>query len=407
VLRSALFVDFDNIFTGLHGHDRDAAYAFGDAPGEWLDRLSAHGCPDGQKRRFLQARVYVNPQGRVEDTTRGNRSDQLYFSRYRDPLVDAGFEVIDCPPLTQAMKNASDIRMVLDVMTTLQQDAPVDEFVIASSDADFAPLLHVLRAADRRTAVISAGPSAPAYRNIADLVIGIDPLVELIGRGPRTAEATATAIIAKEMAASTKAVRLSTLGQTVRLGVGDTAATTGWFGNGTLRDFIDSLDDERLATNPGFVWDPVRHAPPLDPTAGLTDDDLPAPIAAIRIGADLPLLASGTWPLLFEQIAAYGQSAPRPLTLTECTITVRNELEGADPLASRSVVNSVLHRIQDTGLPIDREPPPDASELQATYKASIVAEYVAAGREMTDGLHRALDRWLNGENGGATTLNGR
>jgi hypothetical protein len=398
-LRSALFVDFDNIFTELHRHDRTAAYAFGDAPNDWLARLVRHARDDGDPRRFLQVRAYVNPQGWVEDQVRGDRSDQLYFNRYRDALVRAGFEVIDCVPLSSTMTGSSAVRMVLDIAGVVNRDAPVDEYLIAGSNTDFTPLLHALRAADRRTGIISTGASVSAYRNIADVVLGIDALLELIGCGPEARQSAAASIIVEEMATATKPVRLSTLGQVVRDGVGDSASTTGWFGYGTMRDFIDSLRDEHLATNPGFVWDPARHTPPLDPTAGLTEDDLPAPIAAVRVGADLPLLASHTWPLLFDQVAIYGRQAPRPLTLTECTITVRNQLEDTDPLASRSVVNTVLHRIQNAGLPLDREPPPDAEELQATYKASIVAEYVDAGREMTDGLQRALDRWLSGENG--------
>ncbi len=329
-----------------------------------------------------------------------NSTESSDLSRYRRPLLDAGFDVIDSGPRDGQRPCNADIQMAVDAMSLLQRDAPVDEFVLAAGDTDFSPLLRALRSADRRTVAISASPVPSTYAAITDLVVGLDDLLELIGRGHHAAQTTAASIIANEMATATKAVRLSALGQTIRASIGDTASTTGWFGYGTMRDFIDSLDDEHLATNPGFVWDPARHQPPLDPTTGLTDEDLPAPIAAIRVGADLPLLASPTWPLLFEQIAVYGRRGAKPLTLTECTITVRDELEDTDPLASRSVVNSVLHRIQNAGLLIDRDPPPGAKELQASYKASIVAEYVAAGREMTDGLNRALDRWLNGENGG-------
>ena len=393
VLRSALFVDFDNIFNRLHDHDPEAAHAFGGSPGPWLQRLAAHRQPDGKERRFLQTRVYTDPNGRV---------DHGDLVRHRRSLVDAGFEVIACSPPHGATAGACGTQMIVDAMLLLQHDAPIDELLITAGDADLTPLLRVFRAAGRRTGVISAAVTGPEYRNVADLFVGLDPFLELIGRGHRAAQSTASSIIRTEMAAASKAIRLSALGHTIRETIGDMASSTGWFGYGTMRDFIDSLEDENLATNPGFVWDITRHAPPLDPTAGLTEDDLPAPIAAIRIGADLPLLASPTWPLLFEQIAAYGRRGARPLTLTECTITVRNGLEDADPLASRSVVNSVLHRIQNAGLPLDRDPPPDATELQATFKASIVAEYVAAGREMTDGLDRALDRWLKGENGTST-----
>ena len=45
---------------------------------------------------------------------------------------DAGFEIVDCPPLTAQLKNSSDIRMVMDVRDYLTNDTYFDEFVILS-----------------------------------------------------------------------------------------------------------------------------------------------------------------------------------------------------------------------------------------------------------------------------------
>ena len=317
----------------------------------WPAAENAGSCSPGST--FPQETVRAARLGGTET------GDQLYVGQYRRPLVEAGFEVVDQQPVADGMAHTAGMQLVIDVLASLDNDAPVDEYLIACGDLDLAPLLHALRAADRSTGVISATPTATAYSNIADLVIGTDPLLELIGRGHKAAETTAASIISKEMSSATKAVRLSALGQTIRLRPSATPPPPRG-GSGTARCATSWIrwSAEVLATNPGFVWDPTRHAPPLDPTAGLTENDLPPPIAAIRMGADLPLLASPTWPLLFEHIAVYGRRGARPLTLTECTITVRNELEGADPLASRSVVNSVLHRIQNAGLPLDREPSP-------------------------------------------------
>jgi len=39
VVRSALFIDFDNIFGGLLALERHAGLAFAQEPSRWLDRL--------------------------------------------------------------------------------------------------------------------------------------------------------------------------------------------------------------------------------------------------------------------------------------------------------------------------------------------------------------------------------
>lgn len=63
----------------------------------------------------------------------------------------------------QSAKNGADIRIAVEVMTALRAETRYDEFVLASSDADFTPLLQVLRAHDRRVTVISTGSSTAAY----------------------------------------------------------------------------------------------------------------------------------------------------------------------------------------------------------------------------------------------------
>ena len=75
------------------------------------------------------------------------------FPFVRHHFLRAGFEVIDCPPLTAQLKNSSDIRMVMDVRDILTHDTYFDEFIILSGDADFTPVLHRLRAHARRTVI--------------------------------------------------------------------------------------------------------------------------------------------------------------------------------------------------------------------------------------------------------------
>ncbi|MDR3401567.1 MAG: NYN domain-containing protein, partial [Chthoniobacter sp.] len=150
--RCAIFVDFDNVFTTLWGLDRNAALRFASEPADWLQVL-ANSCLTGEPRRWLVARCYLNPAGYAP--TPGEANDRLYFSRFRPSLVRAGFEVIDCPVVSRGGKNAADIRMVVDALDLLGHRTHFDEFVLASGDSDFTPLLQRLRAEDRRITIIS------------------------------------------------------------------------------------------------------------------------------------------------------------------------------------------------------------------------------------------------------------
>ena len=51
------------------------------------------------------------------------------FPFVRHHFLRAGFEVIDCPPLTAQLKNSADIRMVMDVRDVLNHDTYFDEFI--------------------------------------------------------------------------------------------------------------------------------------------------------------------------------------------------------------------------------------------------------------------------------------
>src|SRR5664279_1794375 len=164
VLRSALFVDLDNILSGLRKLDAAAAEAFGKDPSRWVDWLKRGEDRGGNTRRFLVKHVYLNP---------------ATFGGYRPFFTRSGFRVMDCPSLTSQGKNSADIFMVIDILDALDGPERYDEFVIASGDADFTPVLHRLRSRDRLTTVLTAGMSAAAYRAVCDQVIQADQLVEV------------------------------------------------------------------------------------------------------------------------------------------------------------------------------------------------------------------------------------
>ncbi|MDH5642020.1 MAG: NYN domain-containing protein, partial [Nitrospira sp.] len=162
LVRSALFVDFDNIYSGLREIDARAAERFAANPQSWLDWMEA-GMPgpgerseDELRRKILIRRCYLNPER---------------FQRHRSDFTRAGFEVVDCPPLTRQGKTSTDIRMVMDILDTLRHETYFSEFILLSSDADFTPVLLRLRSMDRSTLTLTVGPAARAYRSACERVV--------------------------------------------------------------------------------------------------------------------------------------------------------------------------------------------------------------------------------------------
>ena len=90
------------------------------------------------------------------------------FHQFRPYFTRSAFSVIDCPPLTTLGKTSSDIRMVMDILSTLQHRTQFDEFIILSGDADFTPVLFQLRANDYRTTVVAIGPAAEALAAVLE-----------------------------------------------------------------------------------------------------------------------------------------------------------------------------------------------------------------------------------------------
>jgi hypothetical protein len=163
-MKSALFVDFDNVYSGLRKLDPSYADRFARDPLRWvnwlLDDLAApEHAREGARRRLLVRRVYLNPQ---------------VYQRYRAAFNHAGFEIIDCPAMTSEGKTSTDIHMVLDMVDLLQHQVNYDEFIVFSADADFTPVLRKLRRWDRRTTVLAVGFPSAAYRASADLLIDPD-----------------------------------------------------------------------------------------------------------------------------------------------------------------------------------------------------------------------------------------
>ncbi|EJL72262.1 hypothetical protein PMI12_04003 [Variovorax sp. CF313] len=163
-MKIALFVDFDNVYSGLRRISAEAAERFSRQPLRWLrwltigvDGESIDDAPSS-RRRVLVRRCYLNP---------------VMYQKYRRPFHEAGFEIVDCPPMTATGKTSTDIHLVLDTMDALADSTHFDEFIVFSADADFSPVLRRLRRHDRRTVVFAAGAMSESYKASADQVIDI------------------------------------------------------------------------------------------------------------------------------------------------------------------------------------------------------------------------------------------
>jgi NYN domain len=168
-VRSALFVDFDNIYLGLQREDPNAAEQFATNPSHWLHWLQESLSLDSEelggrpKRKILSRRCYLNPS---------------QFGRFRPYFTRSAFEVVDCPPLTSGGKTSADIQMVMDILDALGHTTRFEEFIILSGDADFTPVLMRLSKHDRRSAVLAVGPASVAYKAACDQLIDQDMFLE-------------------------------------------------------------------------------------------------------------------------------------------------------------------------------------------------------------------------------------
>lgn len=272
-MKSALFVDFDNVYSGLRKLDQTIADRFARQPLEWMNwiinelELPDH-TPEGARRRVLVRRCYLNPQA---------------YQRFRPSFNLAGFEIIDCPALTSEGKTSTDIHMVLDIIDLLQHETHYDEFIVFSADADFTPVLRKLRRWDRRTTVLAIGFPSAAYRASADLLIDQDDFVrkalgfrdedELTIPEPaapvakptadaRTLSATARALVESVIGESAAPVPMAKVATHILDAVEGMDAST-WAGHGTFRGLIESWDlgSVRFSTaGGGIIYDPRRHA---------------------------------------------------------------------------------------------------------------------------------------------------
>jgi hypothetical protein len=381
---SAVFVDYDNIYLSLKRKSEEAAKRFAKDASAWLRGIetgrliTATNTPFTDiPRRIVMNRCYGNPVPRRN--AHDNSTDMNSFPFVRHHFLRAGFEVIDCPPLTAQLKNSSDIRMVMDVRDYLTHDTYFDEFIILSGDADFTPVLHRLRAHARRTVIFANDFTAAPYTAISDGEVREADLIELILNGglpeeaggeaaivtpSAKAEETRREIIAEAVAgvrASAMPVPLEALADRALRALGhEKTIATGWGGVGSFHELLRRHlpeDVKMTADAPYLAFDAKRHGESV--TATTLEAREPAPAVA----GPPPAAQSPAAPPMSEQeppAARPGRSAakakakggratmPAPVPAPEAAVPPPPPPLAATPSpASSAAIQQSIARIQD------------------------------------------------------------
>jgi hypothetical protein len=419
-VRAALFLDFDNVFSGLFNLDPEVAVQFAVDPGAWLHRLSTTFAPAGS-RRWLILRCYLNPSGWVPHRDAAGEPTRLFFSRYRPSFVRAGFEVIDCPRYS-GTKNAADIRIVVDAIDALAGDTRYDEFVIASGDSDMTPLLQRLRRADRRTMIVSPADAATAFTAIADHTLDSQQVVALVqgetveddpdaDAGEEALETGAPAappavaddlyqafrtVVEGAYRDAAEPVNLASLASRLHAELGGGAGDSNWFGFGSFTRAVQSLGLPELRVSQHFMWDEARHAAPQPPARAFVAT--PEPVDRLVDQLDLPRLPTRWWPPTYQVLSDYAQD--HPFNLTQCTSWARDRLHEQGFRVSRNNVAFVVRGAAYGGRPLHHRPAPSSADIRDAFVANVLNRAEAAGIVLTDGETAVVRDWLgSGETG--------
>jgi uncharacterized LabA/DUF88 family protein len=403
-VRTAFFLDFDNVFSGLFKLDPEVAVQFATEPGVWLKRLGT--VLTAEPRRYLILRCYLNPAGWVNHRDAAGEPTRLYFSRFRPSFVRAGFDVIDCPRYN-ATKNAADIRIVVDAVDALADDTRYDEFVIASGDSDMTPLLQRLRRADRRTMIVSPADAAEAFTAIADQLLDSQQLLALVQGEPvdldddpvfTPDESTDEvyeqfrAIVTAEYETADAPLNMAALAYRVRGELGPVVGTSNWFGFGSFARALETLDLPSLHLSQHLLWDETRHQPPEPVAPGTPRTVLPEPVERLADQLSLPRLPQAWWPSIYETLSVYAREYR--FNLTQCTSWSRDRLRDSGVPVSRGAVAFVVRGTSFGGYPLHRQPPPTPSEIGSAFVNNVLSRAEAAQIPFTDEEEAAVRSWL-------------
>lgn len=429
--RAALFLDFDNIIGGLIPLDLQAGQEFARNPSRWMSWLRE---PDeeGVERDFLVMKCYMNSQGHVKGPTPLPRASEIgetfdpesapkpekfYNSKWRSFFTKAGFEIVDCPPLSRQEKNGADIRICLDVMDSLSSRVIYDEYVIASGDSDFTPLFQRIRADDRQITLLTTNPTSSNLRAIATTTLGVEDLLPVLRLdtpytistdSSETADSAANSMenrvtsredstvlvrqnIINTLEASQEPLLLSNLGVLSRkwLAIYE-GVRFDWFGFGTFKRYLLSLAIPDLVIAEHLVWLSNRHIAPDDYShvEGFTQEleDL------VILIDDLPKFNTAQWGRMLEivrEVASYEH-----FDINSCAGSVRDQMNAEGISARRSNLVFVLTGIVQHGGDLSSKPLPASDDLAVALVRSIVAFVRRFGFHATNSQRRALAAWI-------------
>lgn len=409
--RCALFVDFDNVYIGLQQLSQKVADKFADDPAHWLGELTTGSDDDGDfTRRFLLLKCYLNPSR---------------FSEFRPKFTRAGFQVVDCPSLTQQGKSSADINLVLDAVDALAATTRYEEFVILSADADFTPLIQRCRAEDRRVAIVTASQAAGAYRAVADTVIDADSFVSLVtetealaGDEPqpaRPAKAPASPAVTPPPATPTtkdltsqkgrravlrllqaadRPVPLSTAGQAAQQ-ADPTLPSSNWRGAGSFSKWLErELPNLRLKKDPGsgFVWDPKRFDE-ADLPGAVTTTDLSKLLRRVVEVTDVPGLTQAHYGTLLTKLA--DDLAKNPFDATDTAHRVYEACQKSGAKVGQATVRLVIAGILYAGTKL-ADAKPTKQQLAKAWAGNVVGLCRGARMELTKAEEKAIRTWVGG-----------
>jgi hypothetical protein len=406
---SAVFVDYDNIYLSLKRKSDEAARRFAKDAAAWLRGIESGrlitptNAPFADiKRRLVMNRCYGNPVPRRN--SHDNSTDMNSFPFVRHHFLRAGFEVVDCPPLTAQLKNSSDIRMVMDVRDYLTHDTYFDEFIILSGDADFTPVLHRLRAHARRTVIFANDFTAAPYTAISDGEVRETDLIALIlgnsahemGRGVAASdriEDVRREIMAEVVAsirASAAPIPLEALADRATRALGhEKTIATSWAGAGSFRELLrrNLPDGISLSDEPPYTaFDAKRLVTALE----VSDAALPAPAIPSRIAAPGPDPAASA--LLEPPTAkAPATAAPAPAAATAGGTATRSPAQATAPGAG--AIQQSIARIQEAC----QAPPLAPHEYRLLFEVmanEISAQDLISGQTLTNIVQRAQEKGL-------------
>lgn len=431
-VKAALFVDFDNIYTGLKNVHPKAADEFATNPARWLawfeqgmPTRDAEGEAARAGRALLLRVCYLNP---------------VIFGKFRPYFTRSAFRVVDCPPLTQQNKNSTDIHMVMDILDALRYEH-VREFIILSGDSDFTPVLLRLRLFDRGTVILTPGPVAQSYKAASDLVISEDVFIEeglglrpeRARRPPAAAHAAPTpapatvpsqattpaptraaapgalgkkilARVRELVAASPTPVTMAAAAADVIKSVGPEVLGTQWAGAGSFKELLRAAKakDFQIATSsesPGYLYDPARHSlqAPAPPDVQEGWEGHPEELYAFahrvsRVTGAPPLRPEG-YALVFK--ALEDDLKEESYFLNSTTRAVRDRCTVRGHPVSRKDVSFILKGVTYGGYDFGGEPSANTAETFArVFRENVLKLSRNAQLELSDEERKLLEQWI-------------